>query len=102
MKRCISFRFHYEFIVKYVNTSGGTTYLVNLAQRKNMSSFKAGEIVAKNLSPCNATPTVAISDACREIRRLRSKSRERKNNNYVTYVWCISIIDRVLSPEWHI
>ena len=68
MKRCIFLRFHYEFIVKYVNTSGGTTYLVSLAQRKYMSSFKAGEIVAENLSPCNATPTVAISDACCEIR----------------------------------
>jgi hypothetical protein len=101
MKRCIFLRFHYEFIVKYVNTSGGTTYLVSLAQRKNMSSFKAGEIVAKT-SPCNATPTVAISDACREIRRLRSRSGERKMNDYVTYVWCMSIIGRVLSPEWHI
>jgi hypothetical protein len=65
-----------------------------------MSSFKAGEIVAKNLSPCNATPTVAISDACREIRRLRSRS-ERKMNDYMTYTY-IGIINRVLSPEWHI
>jgi hypothetical protein len=57
-----------RFYVRGVNASGDTTYLVTLAQRKNMSSFKAGEIVTKNLSPCNATPTVAISDACREIR----------------------------------
>jgi hypothetical protein len=67
-----------------------------------MSGFKAGEIVAKNLSPCNATPTVAVSDACHEIRRLRSRSGERKVNEYVIYVRCISMIDRVLSPEWHI
>ena len=67
-----------------------------------MSSFKAGEIVAKNLSPCNATPTVAISDACCEICLLRSRSGEKRMNGYVTYVWCISTIDRVLSPEWHI
>jgi hypothetical protein len=83
MKRCISLRFHYEFIAKHVNTSGGTTYLVCLARRKNMSSFKAGEIVAKNFSPRNATPTVAISVACREIHRLRFRSGERKMNDYV-------------------
>jgi hypothetical protein len=35
-----------------------------------MSSFKAGEVVTENLSPCDATPTIAISDARREIRRL--------------------------------
>ena len=87
MKRCIFLRLHYGFIVMYVNTSGCTTYLVSLAQRKNMSSFKTSEIVAKNLSPCNATPTVAISDACCEIHRLRSRSGERKMNDYVTYVW---------------
>jgi hypothetical protein len=43
-----------------------------------MSSLKAGEIVAKDFSPCKATPTVAVSDARREIGRLRSKSRERE------------------------
>ena len=63
-----------------------------------MSSFKAGEILTKNFCPCHATPTVAISDACREIRRLLGES---KVNDYVTYMWCFCIIDRLLSA-WHI
>jgi len=51
MKRCIFLRFHYEFIVKKVHVPVGTTYLVSLAHRKNMSRLKTGEIVAKDLSP---------------------------------------------------
>jgi len=73
--------------VRYETLHIPSVPLVSLAQRKNMSSFKAGEIVAENLSPCNATPTVAISDACREIRQLRSRSGERKMIDYVIYVW---------------
>jgi len=65
----------YQFIV---NVPMGTTYLVSLAQRQNMSSLKASEIVAKDLSHCKATATIAISDSRREIGRLRSKSREEK------------------------
>jgi hypothetical protein len=46
--------------------------------KKYMGNFKAGEIVAKDLSPCGATPTVAISDPGREIGQLRSKAGESK------------------------
>lgn len=67
MKRCRSLHFHCGLIVTYIDAPVGMTHLVSLAQRKNMSCFKAREIVAKDPSPCKATSTVAISDARREI-----------------------------------